>query len=518
MKRVLRDVRDGAILVEYPGASDDEANRRRGRRSASRLRGSASRRTSRRDSGRADAARRVRSGPAERGATRAALRAGRWDRGDRRGLAAAATARRLRPARTSPRSPAPPASRRRSSRPGTRPRDIASRSSASRRGSPTSRACRRSSPRRACRRRGLAFRRASVAIGGPWTGVYPDASPGGWRLIGRTSRGSSTRGRTRRRCLAPGDRVEFARVASGGAPPAVQPRPSEPVTEGSPFARVVAPGPFTTIQGARAPRSRLLRRAGGRGDGSGVPRVLQRSRRTTPPTRRRSRSRWPGRSSRSLAGAVLAAGGGEASIDRNGRAAPFAEAFRVEAGDRLRIGRIERRARVYLAVAGGLRRRRKSASWPETCLRRRTVAERHRAAPARGPAASPTTSFCGSCWGPSPRPSPRGRSSGFSHRRGASRRRATAGACASPASRSFHGGPPEIPPSGTVPGSIQVPGSGLPIVLGPDGPVTGGYPRIATVVSADLGLLGQARPGPSCGSGPSRSPKARRTARGEEYD
>ncbi|HYX19681.1 MAG TPA: 5-oxoprolinase subunit PxpB, partial [Thermoanaerobaculia bacterium] len=27
----------------------------------------------------------------------------------------------------------------------------------------------------------------SVAIGGPWTGVYPAAMPGGWRLIGRTS-------------------------------------------------------------------------------------------------------------------------------------------------------------------------------------------------------------------------------------------------------------------------------------------------------------------------------------------
>jgi len=46
-----------------------------------------------------------------------------------------------------------------------------------------------------------------------------------------------------------------------------------------------------------------------------------------------------------------------------------------------------------------------------------------------------------------------------------------------------------------VPGTIQVPGGGLPINIGPDGPVTGGYPRIATVVSADLGLPGQARPG-----------------------
>ncbi len=32
-------------------------------------------------------------------------------------------------------------------------------------------------------------------------------------------------------------------------------------------------------------------------------------------------------------------------------------------------------------------------------------------------------------------------------------------------------------------------------MLGPDGPVTGGYPRIATVIGADLPLLGRAAPG-----------------------
>jgi allophanate hydrolase len=58
-----------------------------------------------------------------------------------------------------------------------------------------------------------------------------------------------------------------------------------------------------------------------------------------------------------------------------------------------------------------------------------------------------------------------------------------------------HLGAPEIAPSGTVPGMVQIPGSGLPIVLGPDGPVTGGYPRLATVIGADLWRLGQARPG-----------------------
>lgn len=48
---------------------------------------------------------------------------------------------------------------------------------------------------------------------------------------------------------------------------------------------------------------------------------------------------------------------------------------------------------------------------------------------------------------------------------------------------------------GTVAGSIQVPGSGQPIVLLADRQTTGGYPKIATVVSADLRRLAQRRPG-----------------------
>jgi len=48
---------------------------------------------------------------------------------------------------------------------------------------------------------------------------------------------------------------------------------------------------------------------------------------------------------------------------------------------------------------------------------------------------------------------------------------------------------------GTVNGSIQVPGSGQPIVLMPDRGTTGGYPKIATVISSDLGRFGQTQPG-----------------------
>jgi biotin-dependent carboxylase-like uncharacterized protein len=44
---------------------------------------------------------------------------------------------------------------------------------------------------------------------------------------------------------------------------------------------------------------------------------------------------------------------------------------------------------------------------------------------------------------------------------------------------------------GTVNGSIQVPGNGAPIVLMPDRGTSGGYPKIATVISSDLGRFAQ---------------------------
>ena len=53
----------------------------------------------------------------------------------------------------------------------------------------------------------------------------------------------------------------------------------------------------------------------------------------------------------------------------------------------------------------------------------------------------------------------------------------------------------DIPSDGVVTGAIQVPGNGLPIILLADRQTTGGYPKIATVISADLPRLAQLRPG-----------------------
>jgi len=53
----------------------------------------------------------------------------------------------------------------------------------------------------------------------------------------------------------------------------------------------------------------------------------------------------------------------------------------------------------------------------------------------------------------------------------------------------------DIVSDGVAPGAIQVPANGQPIVLLADGQTVGGYPKIATVIQADLPRLAHLRPG-----------------------
>jgi len=53
----------------------------------------------------------------------------------------------------------------------------------------------------------------------------------------------------------------------------------------------------------------------------------------------------------------------------------------------------------------------------------------------------------------------------------------------------------ELPSEPCVRGSVQVVSAGAPVVLGPDHPVTGGYPVIAVVLDDHVDRLAQVRPG-----------------------
>jgi biotin-dependent carboxylase-like uncharacterized protein len=53
----------------------------------------------------------------------------------------------------------------------------------------------------------------------------------------------------------------------------------------------------------------------------------------------------------------------------------------------------------------------------------------------------------------------------------------------------------QLPSEGATRGAIQVPPNGLPVILGPDHPVTGGYPVVGVIADEDIDKVAQLRPG-----------------------
>ena len=342
----------------------------------------------------------------------------------------------------------------------------------------------------------------SVAIGGPYTGVYPAASPGGWRLIGRTSLRLLDPAADPPVLLAAGDRVRFASVREEDLPSPAPRRDGSKEPSGVPILRVLSPGVAATVQGAAQP---------GRGSsgippgGAADPLSLARANAAAgnAPDTPGLEMGLLGCEVEILSNAVIALGGG-VEAEWNGRPAPLATPLEAAAGDRLRVGRVREGFWAYLAVRGGLEPPARFPPQPRLATgdRLARLGAPESAAPLPvtvtpsgssrelrlrvlpGPEAgafepSELARFFASAW----------RVSAECDRRGL-RLEGLEGA-----TPLAHRAAPEIPPSGTVPGTIQVPGGGLPIVLGPDGPVTGGYPRIATVIGPDLALLGRAGPG-----------------------
>lgn len=211
------------------------------------------------------------------------------------------------------------------------------------------------------------------------------------------------------------------------------------------------------------------------------------------------------------ADAVVAIGGAAADAELDGRPVPHASAFRVPAGSALRLGRVRDGVRSYLAVRGGI-------AVPEVLGSRSTLVnaglggvlgralEANDHLPVGSHAGGePLRRLAGD---PAPRGgvvravpgpqeasfTPRGRAAFFSRPFTVSTRSDRAGVRLEGDPIEL-AGPADLDPEGVVTGAVQVPGDGRPIVLGPDRPTTGGYVKIATVITADLSLIAQARPG-----------------------
>ena len=319
----------------------------------------------------------------------------------------------------------------------------------------------------------------SLAVADGYTGIYPAETPGGWRLLGHVAARMFDPAAAPPSLLRPGDRVLFEEVEQLAEPPA---RATRPKAQGEALLRVVTSGAFTSVQGG--PRYGL--------SASGVP-------------------AGGAMDLASLAAANRALGndpfaaaleitlvGPELEALQDLRLARGTEVRTMKRGERLNTGLAQRGVRAYVAVEGGL-----APALPgETTrpVRAREVLRRGSGRPAQGPRAPrlpirwgepliEIRAHRGPQWGFFASPEDffdfEYRVSPSSDRRGLRLR----GPALALERRS------DIPPEGTAPGAVQVPGDGMPIVLGPDRPVTGGYAKIATVIPRDFPLLAQARPG-----------------------
>ena len=344
----------------------------------------------------------------------------------------------------------------------------------------------------------------SVGIGAAYTGVYPGETPGGWRLIGRAPVRLFDPAQDPPSLFLPGDAVKFEAIGReefdrsiaflelpGGG--------DSPPDSGSPLFWITAPGVLTNVSG---PPRRGWSGFGVPPGGAMDPESLAAGNAAVgnPPFAAALEMTLVGPDLEVLAGAsiVFAGAGFDASL--NGRPVDSQRVLEVRPRDVLRIGKLSGSARGYLCVAGGLAQSGRPrppkrlaagdmvfvnaggepaiaappappASVPEARIRVLPGPQQERFAPAG------LATFLGSVY----------RVSASSDRRGIR--------LEGPAIENRESA--DIPPEGTTVGGIQVPRDGQPIVLGPDRPVTGGYARIATVAAADFPILARAMPGAS---------------------
>lgn len=74
----------------------------------------------------------------------------------------------------------------------------------------------------------------------------------------------------------------------------------------------------------------------------------------------------------------------------------------------------------------------------------------------------------------------------------------------------------ELPSEPQCPGAIQITRDGTPIIIGPDGPTIGGYPKAGVVISADMEVVAHLKPGDSVTFKRATLDEAREAARERE--
>ena len=372
----------------------------------------------------------------------------------------------------------------------------------------------------------------SVALGGVYCGVYPQASPGGWRLIGTTGAKMWDADRDPPSLLTPGTRVRFREAtlgddAAGDAPGAS----ATPARSSALCARTASPHLEVTAMMLPATLQDLGRpghvHLGVAPSGAADRAALQAANLAVgnPPglacleiTLGSAVFRCAEETVIALAGAPLPIGVQRASGEV--LEGVIGQPIALDTGDSVKLGYPARGLRSYLAVRGGFEAPRALGSASRDTLAalgpppivKGSVLRAASPAAERSPPVDPgrpgadapveplpasgdtveldvtlgprTEGFtaeavavlCGQDWKVTPQSSRIGlRLRGEQ----ALERRETA----------------ELPSEGVVRGAIQVPHDGQPVLLLADHPLSGGYPVIAVVAEHHLDLAGQVPPG-----------------------
>lgn len=372
----------------------------------------------------------------------------------------------------------------------------------------------------------------AVALAGPFTGVYPRESPGGWQLIGRTDAVMWDIDREPPALLSPGTRVRFVRAEredpvalSSPAPIPIASEGSAARPNGTPSARhphgaaasleIVHPGLQLLVQDLGRPGHAAL---GVSASGAADRTALHDANRAVGNTRGTAAlENIGGAVLRARGGAVLAVTGAVGELilmDRTGEehsivhGAPFA----MSDGDELRLAPPTRGLRYVVGVRGGIVVAPALGSLSTDTLAGLGPAplvagdvigigsavglavDPHpvqRLLPASGDLVELDITlgprddwFTGEAlhtlttqeWEVTPR----------SDRVGIRLRGEV------PLARAVEG---ELPSEGAVTGAIQVPADGQPVLFLPDHPLTGGYPVIGALAAGALDLAGQLAPG-----------------------
>ncbi len=363
---------------------------------------------------------------------------------------------------------------------------------------------RRNSPR-------TAVPAGSVALAGTFSAVYPRESPGGWQLIGHTDAVMWDTRRADPALIRPGHRVQFTAVRElVDVAPAPRPVVPSAVRAGL---EVVDPGLYSTVQDLGRPGRMAL---GVAGAGALDRAALRQANRLVgnPAAAAVIESVNGGLALRAVEDQVLAVTGAAVEVlitqpEGDEREVPLCTPFLLREGEVVRQSAPESGLRAYTAVRGGF-------DVEETLGSRSTDSMSGMGPPALTagsglPVGEPdAASTVGDAEVPARSASPTelriipGPRDDWFEEGELTRLCSTDWTVTAQSNRiglRLDGAPltrsreDELPSEGTVRGALQIPPSGLPVLFLADHPVTGGYPVIGVVVSADLDRAAQLPPG-----------------------